>query len=348
MKFIKKSLLFIFFVIAVYAAFWAYSYYNKIFVPNIVAPAEGVSIYIPTGADIDDVFRILDNSENLLIADIQSLMWIAEQKNYSNHIHAGRYILKNNMTNNELINLLRSGMQTPVRLTINNVRTKQELAGKVARQIEADSVEILDLLNDKAYILKYGFKPQTVISLFIPNTYELYWNTSAEKFFDKMRTEYKRFWTAERKAKAKKMGLSQSEVATLASIVQAEQSLHNDEKSIIAGLFLNRLRKKMLLQSDPTVVFAVGDFSIRRVLDRDKQIDSPYNTYKYAGLPPGPINLPEISSLKAVLNYKKNNYIYMCAKDDFSGYHYFSRTLQQHGVYARKYRKALNKRGIRR
>jgi UPF0755 protein len=184
------------------------------------------------------------------------------------------------------------------------------------------------------------------LSIFIPNTYQFYWNTSAEQFMERMAKEYKAFWTDERKAKAKKIGLSQTEVAVLASIVQAEQSRHHDEKPVIAGLYINRLKKGMRLESDPTLVYAHGDFSIKRVLNVHKEIDSPYNTYRNSGLPPGPINLPEISSLDAVLNYKSHEYIFMCAKEDFSGYHNFSKTYQQHCIYANKYREALNKRKI--
>lgn len=182
--------------------------------------------------------------------------------------------------------------------------------------------------------------------MFIPNTYEFYWNISAKAFFKKMNTEYSKFWNPARLAKAKKIRMSPLEVSTLASIVQAEQSMHDDEKAKVAGLYINRLRKGMLLQSDPTVVYAIGNFSIRRVLNKDKEIDSPYNTYKYKGLPPAPINLPEISSIDAVLNYEKHSYIFMCAKEDFSGYHNFSKTHSQHMMYARRYQAALNKKKI--
>jgi len=182
--------------------------------------------------------------------------------------------------------------------------------------------------------------------MFIPNTYEFYWNTSAEEFFKRMAKEYKAFWTSERIAKAKKIGLSQSEVSALASIVQAEQLFHADERSRVAGLYINRLNKGMLLQSDPTLIYALGDFTIKRVLNKHKIIKSPYNTYLNTGLPPGPINLPERSSIDAVLNYEKHDYIFMCAKEDFSGYHNFAKTNRQHEIYAAKYHRELNKRRI--
>ena len=184
------------------------------------------------------------------------------------------------------------------------------------------------------------------MTMFIPNTYEVYWNTSAEEFVKRMAREYKAFWTEQRKAQAKALNLTQSEVSILASIVQAEQSEHRDERAQVAGLYINRIKKKMRLQSDPTLIYATGDFSIKRVLNKHMQLDSPYNTYMYAGLPPGPINLPEISSIDAVLDYEKHDYIYMCAKADFSGYHNFSRSFFQHNAYAKAYRNELNRRKI--
>jgi UPF0755 protein len=252
------------------------------------------------------------------------------------------------MSNNELINLLRAGMQEPVKVTFNTVRTKEQLAGKVAKNIEADSLSIITLLNDADFCAKYGFDRYKIITLFLPNTYEFYWNTSAEDFVERMAKEYKNFWNEERKQKAKKIGLTQSEVATLASIVQAEQSIHRSEWPMVAGLYMNRINKGMMLQSDPTLIFAIGDFTINRVLNKDKEIESPYNTYKHIGLPPGPILLPETKAIDAVLNFEKHEFVYMCAKEDLSGYHNFSKTLSQHNIYAQRYREALNKRGIMR
>jgi UPF0755 protein len=252
------------------------------------------------------------------------------------------------MGNNELVNLLRAGIQEPVKIFFEGIRTKDQLITRVCIRLEADSSEMRDKLNDDGYLSKYGLNKNTALTLFIPDTYEFFWNTSVDEFITKMAAEYKKFWTEERKAKARKIGLSQSEVAILASIVQSEQWRFDDEKPIIAGLYLNRLRSEMPLQSDPTLIYAGGDFSISRVLNIDKKIDSPYNTYMHTGLPPGVICLPERSSIDAVLNYQENDYIYMCAKDDFSGRHYFAKTYDQHCIYATKYREALNKRNINR
>jgi UPF0755 protein len=201
------------------------------------------------------------------------------------------------------------------------------------------------MLSSYDFASKYGFNEQTIMTMFIPNTYEFYWNTSADEFFERMADEYKKFWTDERKQKAKNIGLSQSEVSILASIVELETQ-KKDERPTVAGVYINRLKKKMLLQADPTVVFALGDFTINRVLKIHLETDSPYNTYKYSGLPPGPIYLPSISSIDAVLNFENHDYIYFCAKEDFSGYHNFAKTLAQHNENARKFQQALNKRKI--
>ncbi|MDQ3191597.1 MAG: endolytic transglycosylase MltG [Bacteroidota bacterium] len=345
-SFVIKVIIAVFLVSIIGGGIWAYEKYKMIYLPNVFLGKNiKQHLYIPTGSSMQDVVNIL--YENGYIINKSSFEWLAEQKNYKNHVHPGKYIIKSGMSNNKLIDLLRSGEQEPLKLTFNSIRTKEQLATRIASQIEADSLSIMKLLLDKNFLSnKYHMNPENILSLFIPNTYEFYWNTSAEKFLDRMANEYKAFWTEERKAKAKQIGLSQSEVTVLASIVQAEQSRHNDEKAIIAGLYINRLKKGMRLESDPTLVYAHGDFSINRVLNVHKEINSPYNTYRNTGLPPGPINLPEVSSLDAVLNYKKNDFIFMCAKEDFSGYHNFSKSLEQHNIYAQKYRAALNKRKI--
>ncbi len=324
-----------------------YYVYKTIYQPNVVTEnLKGGYFYIPTGYTFNDVVNSL--YENGVIQNRNTFLWVAEKKNYANSVKPGKYKIKQGMSNNELINLLRSGMQEPVKVTFNTVRTKEQLAGKVAKYIEADSISIITLLNDANFCAKYGFDKHKIITLFLPNTYEFYWNTSSEEFVERMAKEYKNFWNEERKQKAKKIGLTQSEVATLASIVQAEQSIHRSEWPMVAGLYMNRLNKGMLLQSDPTLIFAIGDFTINRVLNKDKEIESPYNTYKHVGLPPGPILLPETKAIDAVLNFEKHDYIYMCAKEDLSGYHNFSKTLSQHNIYAQRYREALNKRGIMR
>ena len=323
-----------------------YQYYLKIYKPNVVLKngKSQAELFIPTGSDFEQVKEIL--VKHHFIEDEASFEWVAQKKNYINKVKPGRYIIKKGMNNNELVNLLRSGAQTPVKVSFHNIRFKEELAGVIAKQIEADSVSLIQLLNDEDLARKYGFNKETFITMFIPNTYEMYWNTSAQEFVERMAKEYKAFWNDERKAKARKLGLSQSEVTILASIVQAEQNVKTDEQPVVAGLYLNRLKSKMQLQCDATLKFANKAYDVQRVLDSDKKIDSKYNTYKYTGLPPGPINLPEINAIDAVLNAKEHNYLYMCAKEDFSGYHNFTSSYNQHLRNAKKYQAELNKRKI--
>jgi UPF0755 protein len=280
--------------------------------------------------------------EDQIISDAVSFGFVAKVLDYQELVKPGLYTIKPDMTNLELVRLLRSGDQTPVKITFNNVRTKEDLAEKITANLEIDSTQFLNMIQDSVYIRKFDFDEETIMSMFIPNTYEVWWNTSPEALFDRMYREYNDFWTDARKEKANQMGLSQKEVSTLASIVQAE-SQKSDERPRIAGVYLNRLRLNMPLQADPTLVFALGDFSLKRVLNIHKETESPYNTYKYAGLPPGPINLPDINSLDAVLNAEDHKYLYFCAKEDFSGYHAFATSLSQHNANARRYQAALNK-----
>jgi UPF0755 protein len=249
------------------------------------------------------------------------------------------------MTNNEIINKLRSGRQDPVRVTFNKIRTLEQFADHISDQIEVDAGKLLLLMNTRAIQDKYGFNEYTIKCMFIPNTYEFYWNTSEERFLERMFKEYNKFWNAERTIKATKMNMSKEQIITLASIVE-EETQRNTEKSTVAGVYMNRLRIGMRLQADPTIIYAVGDFNIKRVLKKHYEIDSPYNTYLNAGLPPGPICIPEISTIDAVLSYEKNDYLYFCAKSDFSGYHSFAKTLEQHNRNAYLYRRELNKRKI--
>jgi UPF0755 protein len=320
------------------------NFQKRIFFPNVVIEGrETASLYIPTGSNYQEVYGLLNISG--CIKNLESFDWVAKRKGYPDNIKAGHYLLRQGMNNNELVNMLRSGLQTPVKLTFSNVRTKSDLAGKISQYIEADSVSILQALNDSIFLAKFGFIPTTVYSMILPNTYEIWWNTDANEFIERMYREFEIFWTNERKEKAKKAGLTPLEVATLASIVD-EETVRNDEKPIVAGLYINRLNKGIRLQADPTIKFVLDDFTIKRILSRDLIIDSPYNTYMYEGLPPGPIRFPSISGIKAVLNYEDHGYLYMCAKDDFSGYHNFAKTLRQHNINATKYRRALRKRGI--
>jgi len=343
---IKKVIISIFIIAVLVGAYIAYDMYKQVYQPNVTLKNSTEKyFYIYSAYTFDDVVH--DLYEKGYIINRESFEFVAEKKaNFKNKIHPGRYLLKEGMNNNELIDLLRSGVQEPVKVTFNNVRTTEQLAGKLSKNLECDSLEVLDLLKNREFVSKYGFNRITILTLFLPNTYEFYWATSAEEAIKRMAEEYKKFWTEERKAKAKKLNLSQSEIAILASIVQAEQSVHSDERARVAGLYINRIRIGMLLQSDPTVIYGIGDFSIRRVLNKHKDKNTPYNTYIHKGLPPGPINLPSIKSLDAVLNYESHNYIYMCAKEDFSGYHNFAKNYNQHLIYARKYQRELNKRNI--
>lgn len=272
----------------------------------------------------------------------------AKTLGYEKSFKPGRYRLKKGMTAIEAVKLLRSGNREPVKFSFHYLRTVDALAGKTASKLETDSAQLRNLLSDPKFTEeKFGLTPAEAPVIFIPNTYEIHWNTSAEEFCTRMKKEYDTFWTDKRKEKAKKLGLTPVQVSILASLVQAEQNRIKEEWPVIAGLYLNRLRVGMLLQSDPTVVFANGDFSIKRILNRHLEIDSPYNTYKYAGLPPGPINMPEPGVIDAVLDAQDNKYFYMCAKDDLSGRHNFAVTLAEHNRNSAAYHRALNQAGIR-
>lgn len=321
----------------------AWELYSIIYRPNVGLSQDKEFFYIPTGSTFQDVSNAL--VQQGIIHSQTTFDWVSEQKKYKLNVKPGRYRLKDGMSNNELVNLLRAGLQEPVMLTFNNVRFKEDLAGKVGKFIEADSTEIIDLLNNSSFVQSYGFNTTTFLTIFLPNTYEFWWNTSAEQFVERMAAEYKTFWTAERKQKAKALGLTQSEVSILASIIQKETN-KADEKPTVAGVYYNRLKKGMLLQADPTLVYANRDFTARRVLNKHKLIDSPYNTYKYKGLPPGPICLPSIESIDAVLNVKSHNYLYFCAKPDGSGYHSFACTYNEHLQNAREFQRELNKRKV--
>lgn len=322
-----------------------YLLYLSVLKPNIWTPENATTeFYIKTGSTFPDVQTDLYSQG--IILNRNTFEWLAEKKNLAANIKPGRYLIEPGLNNNELIDLLRSGEQSPVNVVINNVRIKEELAHKIATQIEADSVEIIQLLNDSTYLKRYDLALESAISIFLPNTYELYWTTTAKDFIERMYSENQKFWNDARKAKAKEIGLSPVEVSTLASIIEKETT-KNDEKETMAGVYINRLNSNWRLQADPTVVFAWGDYSIRRVLNIHKQIDSPYNTYIYFDLPPGPICAPSISSIEAVLNYEKHTYMFFCAKDDFSGYHSFSSTHAGHTINANKYRRALDERNIR-
>jgi UPF0755 protein len=329
-------------IVALIIAFTLFRYVLK---SNVITPGnEPVSFYIRSGSGYLEVRNMLFGRG--LIINRNSFEWVADRKNYPVMVKPGHFILKPGMSNNDLINMLRSGAQVPVDVIFNNIRNKEELAGRISQQLEADSLSLLQCWNDRAFLKKLNTTPEKVLMIFIPNTYEFWWTTDAYGFTERMHREFGNFWNEERKLKAKSTRLSIEQVIILASIVEKETQ-KNDEKPSIAGVYLNRLRKDWPLQADPTVVYAVGDFEMKRVLTVHTKIDSPYNTYLHTGLPPGPICIPSISSIDAVLNCKKHDYMFFCARADLSGYHAFSRTLVGHNRNARAYQQSLNNRNIR-
>lgn len=319
-----------------------FNYYMKYFGPNVTGNTD--YLYINTGSDFEDVFNTIKNDE--IVKDTLSFFNAAQNMDYPTKVKPGKYRLTKGMSNRSFINMLKAGNQEPVKIAFQNVRLKGTLAGMVSKKIESDSASIVQLLDSTAFIEKYGFNKDNVYTMFIPNSYELYWNSSPEKFFTRMHEEYEKFWNADRKAKAEKIGLDPIKVSILASIVDSE-ALMDKEMPTIAGLYMNRLKRGMKLEADPTVIFAANDFTIRRVLNKHLRIDSPFNTYLKTGLPPGPISMPSINAIDAVLNYSTHNYLYMCAKEDFSGYHNFASTMAEHSINARKFQQALNERNIK-
>jgi UPF0755 protein len=343
-SFINRIFIIVIIGIIIIIGIKGYQFYKGVEEPNVNLNGKEVEyIYIPSGSDFNDVLHLL--TVNKLIIHTKTFEWVAEKKGYIDNVKPGKYKIRADMSNNALVNLLRSGKQEPVRLVFNKVRTKERFAGIIAEQIEADSIDLLTKLNDRTYLETYNKNLETALTLFIPNTYELYWNTTAEGFVDRMYKEYTRFWNNSRLQKAKNLNMSPEEIFTLASIVE-EETNKNDEKQKVAGVYLNRLRKGMRLQADPTIKYALGNFEIKRILTKHLEFDSPYNTYKNGGLPPGPICIPTISSIDAVLNYEKHSYLYFCANADFSGYHAFAKTLIEHNQNAAKYRSALDRNRI--
>lgn len=340
----KKNLIAIFLIIfTMMLSSFAFYGYQIVYTPNLLIEKDDQFFAIPKGSTFKEVRdRLYDEG---FLNDVVSFSFLSKLKNYDEAVKAGMYLLKEDMTNMEAINLLRSGTETPVKLTFSNARLLAQLPEILTRNLEIDSVDMANLLLHDTTASYYGFTNETFISMFLPNTYEVYWTSSATAILDRMKREYDRFWNADRIEKAKVLGMSKEEVSTLASIVQGETN-KIDEAPSIAGVYINRLKRRIPLQADPTLVFAIGDFTIRRILNKDKELDSPYNTYKNYGLPPGPINMPTIPALDAVLNYQEHRYLYFCAKEDFSGYHAFARTLTEHNVNARKFQRALNRERI--
>lgn len=317
--------------------------YNIAFQPNVKGIKDKSYFYVNTGDNYNDVLERLEKLD--YIDNYSSLVWVLEQKNYRQHVKAGKFRINAGMSNNDIANTLRSGNQEPVQLKINNPKSPAELAGIFGNALEPDSLDFIAAFNNKALLNEYGFDKDNIMCLFLPNTYQFHWNTSVTQTWDRFQKEYKNFWNEERQQMAQRMKLTPNEVIILASIVNKETS-KKDEYARVAGVYVNRLNKKIKLQADPTLIFALGDYTIKRVLNIHKKVDSPYNTYMYRGLPPGPISLPSLACIDGVLNYENHKYIFFCAKEDFSGYHAFATTYNGHLANARRYQRALNQRKI--
>ncbi len=311
--------------------------------PSTSFPEESRVLYVPTGSDFNDVV------DSLIVLDAirneRSFRWLCARKNYVERVHPGRYRIARGMGMNELVNMLRSGEQEPVRVTFNNISRLPDLAQRLAEKLEPSAEDFMRAFDDAGTQAELGLDRGTMIGLFLPDTYEFWWNMTPEGFIARMKREHEVYWNEARRAKAHDRGLMPMQVSTLASIVQAE-TMRMEDAPRIAGVYLNRLRIGMPLQADPTLKFALGMDSVRRILARDKEVDSPYNTYRYTGLPPGPINMPERRFLDAVLDAERHDHLYFCARADLSGWSEFSRTYDQHLIYARKYQRALNERRI--
>lgn len=338
-----KSKIFIFLIsIIILGVIAAGIFYSSFFKPNV---KNDFILHIRHNSTYQAVIDSIKAQNGLI--NYQSFERTCKLKKYPDNIKSGRYEIKKGMNNRQILNILISGNQSPIKVYIPSTKNIKNFCIYIAKNFEFSKDDLYKIITNSDSLKKYGYNKQTFPAMIIPDTYEFYWDISANEFLQKMKKENERFWNEERRKKAQQINLSPIEVSTLASIVQAEQGEHPDERPIIAGLYINRLKKGIPLQSDPTVLFAIGDPHKTRVYLDDTKINSPYNTYIHKGLPPGPILIPDKSSIEAVLNYDKNNYLYMCAKDDFSGYHYFSSTLSQHTHYANLYHKALNKAGIR-
>ncbi|HAQ64452.1 MAG TPA: endolytic transglycosylase MltG [Bacteroidales bacterium] len=319
--------------------------YMVLFGTAITLPADTYGhLYVRTGETLESIAE--DMRKMGVHPRLREFKWVAHRKKLDQTLKPGHYVLTNGMSNFQLTRMLALGRQTPVRVIFHNIRTIGQLAGRIASQIEADSASLIKTFNDSVMLNKAGFNASTLPAMFIPNTYEVYWTLTPKEFFNRMHDEFNVFWDESRKKRCAEMGYSITQIVTLASIVEQETN-KNSEKSTIAGVYINRLRKGMPLQADPTVKYAVGDFSLRRITGEHLTIDSPYNTYKYQGLPPGPICFPSIASVEAVLNYEDHGYYYFCARDDLSGYHEFARDYNTHMTNARRYQRALNALGIK-
>lgn len=345
MKKTTKKLLYIAFLCAlVIVAACGTIAYSILYMPNF-AVSETKYVYIyEDKKDFEALCRELQDSAGC--KHIQFFKLLAQFRKYPENMKSGRYAIEPNLNNTTLLNRLRRGQQAPIRLTFNNLRLISDLTDRLSEQLMITNDDLLAYLMDERYCESLGFNATTIKTMFIPNTYEVYWNIAADKLLERLKREYDTFWNEARLQKAKNMRLTPVEVSILASIVEEETAVA-DEYPVVAGLYINRLHRGMLLQADPTVKYAVGDFTLQRILHKHLEADSPYNTYLYPGLPPGPIRIPSIRSIDAVLNYTRHNYLYMCAKEDFSGRHNFAVTLTEHNRNADRYRAELNRRNIR-
>lgn len=344
--YIKKILWAIAIIGLIAVGIFGYYIYNAMLAPNTTFNNDEAYIFVPSNASYAEVRAQLEP----LLTDIDSFDALANQKKYTTNLKAGRFIIKKGMSNNDIINSIRSN-NIPLKIAFNNQEKLSKLAGRISTQIEADSLSILKSMTDPEFLKASRFTSKTALGMYIPNSYEFFWNTSAEGFRNRMLIEYNRFWNDNRKAKAKALGLTRDQVMTLASIVH-EESKQASEQPRIAGVYINRIRIGMPLQADPTLKFAAYQLPeyqnaiIKRVLNKHKEIKSPYNTYMNAGLPPGLIAMPDVSAIDAVINYEKHNYLYFAANAKKLGFHKFSKTLSQHNANAREYHNYLSSQGI--
>ena len=330
-------------VLAVTASFYAYQLF---YAPNILIDKPDVLLIIRPEANFKEVRDSLEKKG--AINDMISFAFVSKILGYQDKVKPGRYLIGQNTTNLQIVRKLRAGDQAPVRVTLSNARLKKDIAAKLCKNLPLDSAELLAKLNTPSIVRQYGFDTATITAMFIPNTYEMYWTTTHDKLLERMHAEYKKFWNEKRTKKAQEIGLTPLQVSIMASIVEAEMKKKEEAKRI-AGVYMNRLNfDDRKLRADPTVIYAIGNFNIKRLLYKDLEFDSPYNTYKYEGLPPSCICVPSIHAIDAVLEYEKHQYLFFCAKEDLSGYHNFAVTLAEHTQNAKRYQAALDQLGIRR
>jgi UPF0755 protein len=344
----KKTVIFIviFNLLISFGGGYAIRFYITFYRPNIQTSENPFIIYVPQGANFDTILDSLDAQQCL--RNRKSFIRAAKEEGLPERIKGGRYELSTGMNNKKVVRRLVLGQQKPVNLVVSgNIRSIERLSAVLTRNIEADSLSMLLLLTDEEHINRMGFDSTSLFSLILPNTYEVYWNASPQNIIERLYKEYNRFWSEERRAKASSIGLSLDQVSTLASIVY-EETRYQPEMATIAGVYMNRLKRGIPLQADPTLIFSLRDPTIRRVLSVDTKVDSPYNTYKHQGLPPGPICVPSLATIDAVLNYQTHNYLFFCANSEFTGSHLFATNYSDHLRNAKAYHKALNERGIKR